>query len=485
MSRYRHVQIDRGTRTSPVMVYQKQLDFIQSKVFATGFVGGRGTGKTKVGCIYILFNSRDQDEVVAVSPTYGVIDDTTLPNFLDTARHCGRLIRYKQSPTPRAWFKTSDNGQAEIAFKSGEDPEKLRGPSKSMLWLDEASVMHEDVFNLGIPILRHKGKMGKMLMTFTPKGRAHWTFKKLFRLFNAETMKRDGLELAQYGQSLYFPEKNTRLIHAHSSENPFVAEEFVDIIGNVYSAAMREQELGGKFVDIAGLLFSRDNFPIIPASSSPRAALRVRYWDRACTPTSHAKYTAGCLIAMPLDRKPHPWIIEHVVRGQWGPAERDDKIRECAEMDREKYGGEVIIYIEQEGGSGGKEIASLDIMNLAGHPVYVDRVGSGNYRKRDGVYLPGEAKVVRALALSAQSERQNVAVVSAPWNEDFLDELGSFPESTYSDQVDAASGAFNKLTSQGSMLEVPEIERASYTEGLGSKILQMQVRMARNGNRAF
>jgi phage terminase large subunit-like protein len=38
-----------------------------------------------------------------------------------------------------------------------------------------------------------------------------------------------------------------------------------------------------------------------------------------------------------------------------------------------------------------------------------------------------------------------VALLRADWNTDFIEEHRFFPFSTYKDQVDATSGAFNKL----------------------------------------
>lgn len=469
-------------KISPVPLYQKQMEFIDSNAFITAFVGGRGAGKTVVGSFKLLSKAKDGDEIIAVSPTYGVAEETTFPAFIDAARKCGRLIRKVHSKPLRAWFRTSDRGQAEIAFRSGEDPEKLRGPSKSWLWLDEASIMSIDVFKLGLPILRHRGQMGKCLMTFTPKGRAHWTFQEIFQLWQPDSGVPRPEKLFTYGQNQYTMKKDRVLIHAKTSENPFLSEQFEGHISGIYSAAMREQELAGEFVDIAGLLFDRGNFRVISASSVPRDALRVRYWDRAATPGS-GSYTAGCLMSMPLSRQPTPWIVEHVVRGQWGPADRDAEIKKWAEYDRERYGGEVIIYIEQEGGSGGKEIAGLDVLKLAGHPVYVDHVGSGAYRKKDGLYLPGPAKVVRGMALASQVEQRNVGIVQGPWNEAFLDEMSSFPESSHADQVDACSGSFNKLTSRGTILDADGPARFEHTPGIGSRILDMQRTLARNGRR--
>jgi hypothetical protein len=46
----------------------------------------------------------------------------------------------------------------------------------------------------------------------------------------------------------------------------------------------------------------------------------------------------------------------------------------------------------------------------------------------------------------AQCEAGTVFLVRGAWNADYIDELCVFPRSTYADQVDASSGAYNRLT---------------------------------------
>jgi hypothetical protein len=58
------------------------------------------------------------------------------------------------------------------------------------------------------------------------------------------------------------------------------------------------------------------------------------------------------------------------------------------------------------------------------------------------------------MAFSAQAEAGNVRIVNGKWNTEFLEELTSFPEYKHDDQVDAATGAFNKLAL--GVLSVPE-----------------------------
>ena len=55
------------------------------------------------------------------------------------------------------------------------------------------------------------------------------------------------------------------------------------------------------------------------------------------------------------------------------------------------------------------------------------------------------SKEVRADPFAAQVQGGNVKLVAGGWQYDFLDEMESFPSGKYRDQVDAASGAFNRL----------------------------------------
>ena len=53
----------------------------------------------------------------------------------------------------------------------------------------------------------------------------------------------------------------------------------------------------------------------------------------------------------------------------------------------------------------------------------------------------------RAAVVAAQAEAGNLAVLAAPWNRAFLDELRDFPHGRKDDQVDALSRAFATLFS--------------------------------------
>ncbi|MFG0261017.1 MAG: phage terminase large subunit [Novipirellula sp. JB048] len=426
----------------PVPVTAKQAGFLVNDVWLNAFCAGRGAGKTRVGAHFICKHAKDGDPWMAVSPDSGVVTETTLPTFLEVSNLLGCYVDHKLSPYPRVWFRTRDGGTAQVVFRSGEKPKKLHGSNKAGLWIDEASLQHVDVFLDAIPTLRWKGRMGPCLATFTPKGKLNWTFGVLFEDVDERIIGTDGCSadgLVWIGGKPYRPKPNTRLIHATSRDNPFNPPEFYSTLRGNMSSRLAEQELEGNFIDIAGLMFDRSWFQFV--DEAPRDALRVRYWDKAATPGG-GSYTAGLLMAM--DARGMIYI-EDVVRDQWSYHERDIVIEQTAELDQRRYQGEVVIIAEQEGGSGGKEVMHQMMTNLGRFAVQRDIVGGKQKRMEGGVALPGEAKVVRAMPFAGQAEAGNVHLVRGPWNQDFIDEMVAFPESSQSDQVDACSGAFNRL----------------------------------------
>lgn len=173
-----------------------------------------------------------------------------------------------------------------------------------------------------------------------------------------------------------------------------------------------------------GDFFKRSWFKVVP--TLPAGCRFVRYWDKAGS-AGKGDYTAGVLMARSPDGR---FIVVDVQRGQWSSGQREGIIHSTAMMDRHRY-EHVGIWVEQEPGSGGKESAENTVRSLAGFAVKAEPV-TGD-------------KEVRARPLAAQVEVGNVSLVLGDWNEAYLQELAAFPYGSHDDQVDASSGAFNKL----------------------------------------
>jgi predicted phage terminase large subunit-like protein len=228
--------------------------------------------------------------------------------------------------------------------------------------------------------------------------------------------------------------KSLTFIPAKLQDNRILMREDPEYLGNLQALPLVERErlLGGnwRIGPSAGLMFNRAWFPLVEQPPSDDQVLaKVRYWDKAGTEKDEnpgSAYTVGCLMSRTFDNR---FFVEDIVRGQWGALARNEVIKQTAVMD----GPYTTVWIEQEPGSGGKESAEQSIRDLAGFAVHAERVTG--------------SKEARSHPLRGQAEARNVRVVHRPWTKVFLDELHNFvPDGPgLKDQVDAASGAFNKL----------------------------------------
>lgn len=234
--------------------------------------------------------------------------------------------------------------------------------------------------------------------------------------------------------------KSVTFIPMRVEENKALLDRDPSYLGWLHGLPLVERErlLKGnwKIRPTAGMIFDKTNFKIVQAAPAGAHA-RVRSWDKAGSEGA-GKWTAGVLMARTKEGR---YVVEDVVRGRWSALKREQAIKQAADLDAQKYGfGAVVIWLEQEPGSGGKESAEASVRNLAGHLVSTER--------------PTGSKVVRAGPYSAQVENGNVDIVAGDWNKEFLDEHQAFDEradsgSIVCDQVDAAAQAFNKLAKPG------------------------------------
>lgn len=162
---------------------------------------------------------------------------------------------------------------------------------------------------------------------------------------------------------------------------------------------------------------------VIKDDAPKKMVRRIRSWDKAGT-QGGGNYSVGLM--MGLDKNGQYWILD-VIRGQWNAATREQNIKQTAQVD----GHGVEIELEIEGGSGGKESGENTVKMLAGYSVHVTH--------------PTGDKQSRAYPLASQMGAGNVYCLNRPWTRDFIEELRFFPNGKYDDQVDAASGAFNRL----------------------------------------
>lgn len=213
-----------------VQLHRTQAEFTACMQPYRGFVGGRGAGKTFIGA-YDMIRRATRPEgrgrlYMVIAPTYNVLADVTLRSFKQLAikLHCFDPAKMRISP-PSIILP----GGSEILFRSADQPERLRGPNLSGVWLDEASIMHHDAYLIAIGGLREQSGAGWLSATFTPKGQGHWTYETFGKGRN--------------GSSLH---------HSSTFSNPFLSKEFIKNLQGEYAGKFADQELAGLFVDPDG-----------------------------------------------------------------------------------------------------------------------------------------------------------------------------------------------------------------------------------------
>lgn len=189
-------------------------------------------------------------------------------------------------------------------------------------------------------------------------------------------------------------------------------------------------QIGQNPVPLGGGMFKTDQFTIIDKLPLHlHVAKTIRFWDKAATADGGA-FTAGVKMCR---LKDNTYIVMNVKRGQWSTNVREAIIKATARADHlvEDNIYRPDIWIEQEPGSGGKDSALATIRNLTGYTIDKE--------------CPTGDKAQRADPYSVQVNNGNVMLLAGAWNAAYIDELKFFPGSTYKDQGDASSGAFNKL----------------------------------------
>ncbi len=178
-----------------------------------------------------------------------------------------------------------------------------------------------------------------------------------------------------------------------------------------------------------GGFFKVEKFNIVTAMPAGRLR-RCRAWDLAATklkPGVKPDFTVGALLAI----DPEGFVfVEDIVRGQWS----SNEVRKIVKATAARDGTDVKIHMPQDPGQAGKDQAESYVRLLLGYMVTAETVR-------------GE-KTLRADPYASQVEAGNVALLKAPWNAAYIEELRGFPAG-HDDQVDASADAFTHLAASG------------------------------------
>lgn len=199
---------------------------------------------------------------LVIAPTYTMIRDATLQTFLELITPADLIRDFSKS----TMTMTLKNG-TEILFRSGENPDRLRGPNIGWIWIDEAAYLDREVMNVALGRLRRRP--GLMWLTTTPRG-SNWLYDMFIRN----------------------PIKSSKVIYSSSRENIFLPPGFIETLYSAYPSHLIDQEIEGKFLlQVPGALwtyelldhcrvpvgtYKSEDFKLIVIGVDPKASSQAR-----------------------------------------------------------------------------------------------------------------------------------------------------------------------------------------------------------------
>jgi PBSX family phage terminase large subunit len=212
--------------------HSDQRPFVTSQSRYAAFISGIGAGKTTAGVMRLAANALSWNPGYSgfvIAPTVPSLRNVIIPEL----RKWGLMeIGEYHKTKKRLEFP---NG-SEVIFESADNDrkiERLRGPSISHFWMDEAATISERAWDIMVGRLRDGDHLNAYVTT-TPKGE-NWIHDK-------------------------FVNPDTRLDDADvvrgvpSTENPHLPDAYEDIVGE-YEGRFYEQEVLGEFVGFEGLVY--------------------------------------------------------------------------------------------------------------------------------------------------------------------------------------------------------------------------------------
>ena len=233
----------------------KQDQFLFGDAKYSAFVAGIGSGKTFAGCVKAILKARSGEPGVIVAPTFAMLRDVTQQTLTDL------LNTYNQPYKLNKSDGVLEYSGARIYMRSGDRPDRLRGPNLNWAYLDEAALMREVVWKIIIGRLRIGRNPGAWITT-TPAG-FNWVYE-------------------------YWVEralKKYTITHSTTRENIHLPAEYIEDLENTYTGEFAKQEIEGDFVAFEGLVYSEfsRNIHVIDNFDIPEHWMRVRGIDHGYT----------------------------------------------------------------------------------------------------------------------------------------------------------------------------------------------------------
>ncbi len=213
-----------------IPVLKHQIAFINSNATHTGLVAGFGSGKSVAGTLKTIEKKKAYPgiDVAYYLPTYPLIKDIAFPNFSDWLEY--HEIPYQLNRSDKEFITPL----GKIILRSMDNHDLIVGYEVGYSLIDEADILPmqkmKDVFVKIVARNRKvlpNGEKNSVDLVSTPEG-----FKFMYNFFIRN-------------------KKEARvLIKAKTKDNPFLPENYIETLKEIYTPEQLEAYLNGEFVNL-------------------------------------------------------------------------------------------------------------------------------------------------------------------------------------------------------------------------------------------
>ncbi len=225
-----------------IVLTKLQEKYIYSKNRITAFCAARSCGKTFATAYLICNKMTHGKSVLAVAPTYPLLNSVLIKDTLDMFRRHKWKFDYNKTEKLLIIFNRNGSELARCYFRSADCYDTIRGISNvSVLVMDEAAYCVREAYEVALACLRGEHvRDPQAYLVSTPRGLSNW-FSQIYLS--------EGVEQ----------------IHGTSFDNPYIDENFVDMLKSQYgSDEFIQQEIYATILDSTNAgVFKASDFAIM------------------------------------------------------------------------------------------------------------------------------------------------------------------------------------------------------------------------------
>lgn len=230
------------------------------KVKFPAFIGGYGSGKTKVFVDKAIVSALQNPGHVGmlVEPTYRLVKDTLRPELEKWLRKYGISYSYKKTDMEYHLYQSG----TVIRLRSGDNPEGLKGPNIAWCGIDEIGSCTEELWGVCVSRVRIETEYGGVFVAGTPesvkKGK-DWVYEKWgtdsgrdkgYYAWHADTRENTTLPKSYYGNLVdsHSPEELVMYASGQFIRVPFKGRVYKEFVEDFHSEIVTYEKGKGKLI---------------------------------------------------------------------------------------------------------------------------------------------------------------------------------------------------------------------------------------------